>query len=136
MPLGRNKQNQPPTELNLVPMIDVLMSVLIFFIIISSTLALEEGVEVALPGSQDQTQQPQPNTPDPLLVKLTPQGILVNEQPTTEAQALQQVRAFLSQNRQAIAVLQSDPNVQYEQVVDLLAQMRLVGGDRVSLGLE
>jgi biopolymer transport protein ExbD len=122
-------------EVNLIPMLDVLMTVLTFFIIISMTLGVEQGVDVQLP-SNAKSQPQSATTPDPLIAKLAKQGITVSDRPLTKPQLVQQVKAYLAQNPKGIVVLQAAPEVAYEQVVELLGELKDLGGDRISLAIE
>jgi biopolymer transport protein ExbD len=128
----RNTRSLP--ELNLVPMLDVLMTVLTFFIVISMTLALEQGVEVQLP-RPDVSPSPQ-SLPDPLIVELTPQGLLLNRQLVDDRQTLQQVQAFLAANPGNTVALKVEPQMPYERVMRILADLKAIGGERVSLAIE
>lgn len=110
------------------------MTVLTFFIIISMTLNIEQGVEVQLPNN---TQAPSVQaTPKPLLAKLALQGLTIEDQPVTKQQAVEQIKAYLGQTPKGAVVLQASPDVPYEQVVALLGELRAVGGDRVLLAIE
>lgn len=133
----RNRQqgSQLP-EVNLVPMMDVLMTVLTFFIIISMLLTTEQGVQVQLPNNPDTATPPPSVLPDPLLVKLNAQGILLNDRPASREQLQQQMQVYLSTHTQGFVVLQADPEIPYEQVIQLLGEMKDIGGDRVSLAID
>lgn len=131
----RASKSQMP-EINLVPMMDVLMTVLTFFIIISMTLtAQQQSVNINLPSAN--TGANTVKTPDPLVVGLTNQGTLeVANNPVTDAQLSQQMQAYLQKNPNGAVVLQADKKLPYEQVVQVLGKMRDVGGDRVSLAID
>ncbi len=109
------------------------MTVLTFFIIISMTLNLEQGVDVKLPGNTQSAAQP---APEPLVAKLERQGLTVAEQSVTKQQAIEQIKAYLSQNPKGEVVLQAAPDVPYEQVVALLGELKAAGGERVLLAIE
>jgi biopolymer transport protein ExbD len=132
----KNRQPSPAPELNLVPMLDVLMTVLTFFIVISMTLTSDTSVNVALPGSANSA----PRTsiqPDPLIVQMNGQGqILVNNQPITEDQLGLYMQSYLAGNAAGVVVLQAAPQLPYEQVVQLLGNMKEIGGDRVSIAID
>lgn len=134
----RFKRQQRPgqlPEVNLVPMLDVLMVVLTFFIIVSMTLTTQQGLEVQLPSN---TNEPASETePEFVLVELSAEGeILFDDQPTTQEQLTGQVKAFLEANPKGFVVMQADEKLPYEQVVTLLGEMKQVGGERVSLAIE
>ena len=129
----RHRGNSLP-EVNLIPMMDVLMTVLTFFILISMTLSLEQGVEVQLPSKQ--VSAPQPVPPPPLIVKLDLQGISVNDRLIESAPLMLQVKAYLAKNPKGVVVLQAEPQMPYSKVVKLLTDLKATGGERVSLAIE
>lgn len=133
----RHQSSKMP-ELNLVPMLDVLMTVLTFFIIISMILTAEKGVNVALTGGKNQP-PPDPNDPlpDALVVEIDAQEkILVNKQPFNKALLNAEVKAYLEKYPKGAVLLQADRNLAYEKVVNLLDDLQAVGRDRVSLALD
>jgi len=123
-------------EINLVPMMDVLMTILTFFIIISMTLTVQQrSVNIDLPSTKVGANDLK--TPDPLIVGLTRQGTLaIANQPVTDAQLRLQMQAYLQTNPNGVVVLQADKKLPYEQVVQVLGKMRDIGGDRVSLAID
>jgi biopolymer transport protein ExbD len=130
------KNDAPPPELNLVPMLDVLMTVLTFFIVVSMTLTLQLGVEVELPNSAENAPPPT-DTPDPLIVQLDAQSeISINNQSVNKQEMDSQLQAYLDENPKGFVVLQAEPDMPYQEVVETLARMRKVGGKRVSLAIE
>jgi len=137
MRLKKSKGSNPLPEINLVPMLDVMMTVLTFFIIVSMTLAVDTTIEVPLPtNAASPSPSPPQKEPDPLVVEMTKQGLTVKDQPITPPQLAPQVKTYLAQNPKGIAVLRADPRVPYEQVVRVLGEMQSVGGDRVTLALD
>lgn len=121
-------------ELNLVPMMDVLMTILTFFIIVSMTLTSQQSVDVTLPSAN--TGVSEQNTPDPLVVGLNQQGqISLGTQSVTTEQLAQQMVAYLRSNPQGVVILKADSELAYQKVVKLLGTMRDIGGDRVSLAI-
>lgn len=134
MQLRKNRSSQLP-EINLVPMLDVLMTVLTFFIIVSMTLTLEKKVDIELPSNAPSA--PQPAQPAPMIVSLDSQGqLLIDGTPSEATQLPDQIESYLAQSEEGIVVLQADPLLPYEQVVQTLADMKEIGGGRVSLAIE
>jgi biopolymer transport protein ExbD len=123
-------------EVNLVPMLDVLMVVLTFFIIVSMTLTTQQGVEVELPSS-DASPSPNAEPPKVAIIKLDPQGqVQFDDKPTDTTALTAQVKAFLQANPKGNVVLQPSEKLPYEQVVTLLGALKQAGGERVSLAIE
>jgi biopolymer transport protein ExbD len=121
-------------EVDLIPMLNVMMGILAFFVMITMSLSIEQGIDIQLP--EEQNQAAATDRPDPLVVKLDNQEqILVNDQPATEAELIQQMEAYLANNPEGVIALQADLELMYEPVMQLLGTMREVGGDRVSLAI-
>jgi len=123
------------TEINLVPMMDVLMTILTFFIIVSMTLSSQQrALNVTLPGTDGEGASL--DAPDPLVVSLTVDGqIGVQSQVVDQTQLANAISTYLTQNQQGAVLLKADRQVSYEQLAKLLSQMQAVGGDRVSLAI-
>lgn len=132
---SQQKGSQMP-EVNLVPMMDVILTVLTFFIIISMTLTgQQQSVDITLPSVDAGASNTQ--VPDPLVVGLNPQSqVLLNNQPVSDAQLSQQMQTYLVQNPKGAVILKADRKLPYEQVIQVLGKMRNIGGDRVSLAID
>jgi len=136
MQFKRHSRGSQIPEVNLVPMLDVLMVVLTFFIIVSMTLTTQQGVEVQLPG-KDQPTSPDAAPPKVAIIKLDPKGqVQFDDQPSDTAALATEVQTFLKENPKGSIVLQPAAELPYEKVVTLLGDLKQVGGDRVSLAIE
>ncbi|MES1024194.1 biopolymer transporter ExbD [Gloeocapsa sp. BRSZ] len=134
----RNQQRRSSQipEVNLIPMMDVLMSVLTFFIITSMTLSGRRIANVSLPAVSNSVRE-QSSLLEPLTVGLNQRGeIIIDNQSITITALEPKIQLYLEQNPQALVILKADKKLQYKQVVQVLEKMRDVGGDRVSLAIE
>jgi biopolymer transport protein ExbD len=123
-------------EVNLIPMLNVMMGILAFFVMITMMLTNEQGVEVQLPAGEN-APPPEDAPPPVLVVELNAQGqFFVEEEPFEQQQLESQLRFFLRQDEEAFVVLQADETLPYERVLQTLAELKAIGGDRVSLGIE
>jgi len=123
-------------SIQLIPMLNVIMGVLAFFVMTSMLLTTQEGVNVQLPNNENTQTQP-PEKPTPLIVQLKSKGqLVIGNQSVSQEQLFEQIQTYLSQNPQGVVFLQADSQLPYEQVIQVLAEMRDVGGDRVSLAIE
>ncbi|WP_448571169.1 ExbD/TolR family protein [Trichothermofontia sp.] len=127
-------------QVNLVPMLDVLMTVLTFFIIIAMTLTGQQMINVKLPtNDRDRPLPAAPTAPsvEPLVVGLDADGqVILNNQKISNQDLAEHMRAYLAANPQGLVVLRADRDLTYAQVAALLRMMRAIGGDRVSLAFE
>lgn len=122
-------------EINLIPMMDVLMTILTFFIILSMTAQFDQqALNVNLP--QADTGVDSTRYTDPFIVGLDRQGqISLNHQPVNPQQLNQQMQAYLNQHPSGAVILKADYQLTYQQIVNVLGPMRDIGGDRVSLAV-
>jgi biopolymer transport protein ExbD len=138
MRLRRRHQSAPVTEVNLIPMMDVLLTVLTFFIIISMTLSTGQNIlNVNLPKTEAGTTSSDSKTPDPLIIGINPQGaVLIQNKPVDPSQLDTQLQAYFQKSPQGFVVLQADKTLAYEKITKVLGQLRAIGGDRVALAVD
>jgi biopolymer transport protein ExbD len=141
---SQHRSSQMP-ELNLVPMIDLIMTILTFFIVVAMTLTSGAGsVKVQLPTGQGNPTNTNEKLPTRQIIKIDAQGALylVNEAspqaevPSTLEQIEPQVAAYLQQNPQGIVLISADRQLSYDKVIQVLMRLKTVGGDRVSLAFQ
>jgi biopolymer transport protein ExbD len=136
-------RRRPPSRIptvDLVPMMDVLMTVLIFFVVVSMGLTGVQINGVVLPRSVDGTDpssaESERETP-PLAVGLTAQGALVLDGDPTDLSALAPaIQTYFAENPNGSILLKADRALPYDDIAALLIELRKVGGSRVSLAVE
>ncbi|MGI0492512.1 ExbD/TolR family protein [Alkalinema pantanalense CENA528] len=134
----RNHPSNQMPEVNLVPMMDVVMTILTFFIIVSMTLTKQQNaLNVTLPSANAPANPSANKGPDPMIVAIDAQGKLaVKDVVVSETDLSQQVQTFLASSPQAAVLLKADRKVSYEQLAKVLGTLQKVGGERVSLAIE
>jgi biopolymer transport protein ExbD len=132
----RHKGSQLP-EINLVPMMDVLMTILTFFIIISMSLTGQQLLGINLPQSTAKPGKAEETPKQKLVVGLSDKGqAFIGKQNITQDALAKQVGDFLTQNPEGVVMLKADRRLNFKEVADLLKTLRDIGGDRVLLGIE
>jgi biopolymer transport protein ExbD len=130
----RFKQRSPRLpDINLIPLIDVLMTVLTFFILVTMILGEERQVALTLPKpGQSAPAKPVPS----LIVQLDDRGdILVNGRTMAEPQLMLALETYLADSPKGAVLLNPHPDLPYDQVIQTLAKIQELAGDRVSLAL-
>lgn len=131
---ARRSQDQLP-EINLVPMMDVLMTVLTFFILVSMTLTGTQTPNVQLPKSKTGAVATVPT--DPLLVGLDKnKQVLLSEKPVDRAALTQAVAEYFAKRPDGMVVLKADRALPFRSIEEVLELLKDVGGDRVGLSFE
>ena len=132
---GRSNDELP--EINLVPMMDVLMTVLTFFIVVSMTLTGQQIASVTLPQTDGAGTEAKPETQSSLVIGLNPEAeIVLDNQPIDTNQLAAAMQAFYAEHPQGVVLLKADRSLDYSKVVQLLKTMRDIGGNRVSLAID
>jgi biopolymer transport protein ExbD len=119
-------------------MMDVLLTVLTFFIIISMTLSTGQNIlNVNLPKTEAGATSSNAKTPDPLMLGINLKGeVMLQNKPVDPAQLDAQLQAYFQKSPQGFVVLQADKTLAYEKVTKVLGQVRAIGGDRVALAVD
>ncbi|MGD1898179.1 MAG: ExbD/TolR family protein [Phormidesmis sp.] len=138
----RTRRRRPSRipEVNLVPMMDVLMTVLIFFVVISMGLTGVQINGVTLPRSVDSASEntlEKDEDSEPLTIGLTTNKALILEGEETDlAELAPVVKAYFAENPDGSLMLKADRNLPYDDIAQLLSELREIGGRRVSLAVE
>ena len=120
--IGRRKQLEEP-EIIVIPMIDVMMFLLFFFMVASLAMAVQNGLPVNLPkastGKDERSQT--------LTITLLPDGkIYLNMAPITIDQLYGKLTSLGVTNKNLITI-NSDDHVPYGSVVSVMDEARRAG---------
>lgn len=134
----QRRQGQMPS-VNLVPMLDVLMTVLTFFIIISMSLTGQQILNVTLPGLEAKTaaKLAQSSPTEEFVVGLDKEGeLIVNNQSISDEELEIKLLEFLTVNPQGQVVLKAEQSLDFRKISSVLKKLGKFGGSRVSLAVE
>lgn len=121
---------------DLIPMLNVMLGILAFFVSVAMGLTVSRGVDVQLP-DEDTPPPLEEDTPPPLILTLDAQGrFLIEERSLSRTATISQVERYLDANDMGAVVLTATPQTPYEEVVQTIGELREIGGDRVSLAIE
>lgn len=124
------QDSDPPLQVNIIPMIDVVFAILTFFILSTLFLTRSEGLPVNLPKAATAKTQQQTR----IAITIDAQGKLaLNKQSVQLEQIEPGVRALVSQNQQAVVVINADGEVNHEQVVAVMDQVRKIEGVKMAI---
>lgn len=129
------KVNIEPDDLDvrieIIPLIDIIFCILVFFLLGAVSTAKTEGLNVDLP----QASSAQTQFGDTLLVEVDVLGqIIIQNTVVSKDQLSQLLAAYVAQKPQGVVVFQADKRLNYETVIGLFDLLRKVGGTRVALG--
>ncbi|MBI2307868.1 MAG: biopolymer transporter ExbD [Rhodocyclales bacterium] len=135
MDFRRGRSREEP-EINLIPMIDVLL-VIIIFLMLTTTYAKFSGLEINLPTADAAKQPEQPNE---VSVAVTATGqVLVNKVPLTTpdvAAIADALRRAAGSQKEPIIVINADAKAAHQSVVDVMQAAQSAGYPHISFATQ
>lgn len=115
--LGEPESDRPIGEINVTPLVDVMLVLLIIFMIAAPML--HQGIEVALPEAEAQTLPLR--TEDPLIVSVNRDGIVyLRDTPVHPSQLVERLLPLIEARGDDSVFLKADDQVPYGQVITVL----------------
>lgn len=131
MNFNRGRGREEP-EINLIPLIDVLL-VVIIFLMLTTTYARFAGLEINLPTADAQEQKEAPNE---IEVAVTATGqVVVNEQPlkSSEVRFISEALTQAAGGRpDPVVIISADAKATHQSVVDVMQAAQVAGYPRIS----
>ncbi|HEY2621986.1 ExbD/TolR family protein [Dyella sp. Tek66A03] len=115
----------PMADINVTPLVDVMLVLLIIFMITAPMLT--HKVKIDLPQPNPNVVQPE-NPPDPIRLKIDQSGALYwNDTPVDELGLKAQIAVIASQSNQPELQINADDGVAYEHVARVLSDAKSYG---------
>ena len=129
---GGRARHRPMSEINVTPLVDVMLVLLVIFMVTAPLLTV--GVPVDLP----QTQAPAINEPkEPLVITLNREGVIYVQETTIETDALvPKLQAITGANPDAVIYVRGDKQLNYGRVLEVMSLVSTAGFRKVSLVAE
>jgi len=130
--LERTQGSQPMSDINVTPLVDVMLVLVVIFIITAPLLA--SSIRLDLPS----TEAAKPGDPPKFVtVSLDKAGqAFFNDQPVTAAQLSEQLAQAARQNPDTEVQLRSDRSVPYGRVVEVMGAAQSAGLNRIGFVAE
>ncbi len=125
---GESSDDGVVAEINVTPLTDVFLVLLIIFMVTSSVVA-NQSKNIDLPGAEVSDL-----TPEGVTVTVEPNGqMLVNDVPTSNAELFGALEAALSDSREKLVILRGDKKVLLGQAVNILDTAQQAGATGIAL---
>jgi len=121
------------SEINVTPMIDVLLVLLIIFMVISPSLSV--GLDSQIPQSSSEVIRPNPERIDESIV-ISMKGdlsIQINQEPIPVHELQDRLHEILKSRTDRSVFLQADSDLPFEAVAVTIDGARSAGADRIGL---
>lgn len=121
------------SSINIIPMIDVIFFLLVFFMLFTTFRTTPEGIEMQLPKAVTATEQKSEN----FIVNIDSDGNYYYENQSLELkQIISEAEIINNEKENLTIVISADKNTRYENVVSLMDGMRKVGITRLALAAD
>ena len=135
MNFQRGRDRDEP-EINLIPMIDVLL-VIIIFLMLTTTYVKFSGLEINLPTADASKQAEQPNEID---VAVTASGqVLINKSPLTAADVktiAEALQRAAGSRPDPVIIINADAKATHQSVVDIMQAAQTAGYPHISFATQ
>jgi len=129
--LAREENSDIIAEINITPLTDIFLVLLIIFMITSSAI-VESGGKVNLPSAVKTQSEPRGTT-----VTITPRHeIYVNQKKVTEASLENSLREVLNTSPDKIVILRGDREVLLGEAVRVLSIVKKAGASEIAIAAE
>ncbi len=123
-------------DINVTPMVDVMLVLLIIFMVI--TPMLQKGVSVEMAKSRNPQKMPDAEKEDAILVAITRDGTVYLQVPgrvekLKPEDLTRKVKDMLTNKVSKVVYVKSDARAKYKAVVDVVDNVRSVGVDQMGL---
>ncbi len=123
-------ETQALSDINVTPLVDVMLVLLVIFMVTAPLL--QQGIDVQLPKSVAQNLPQQPE--DPLILSITKSQVYyLNETPVPRQQLSERLKIILRNRRSKAIYLKADRNLPYGTVVETMDILNRLGVE--SLGM-
>ncbi len=132
MAISRGAETRITSEINVTPMADVMLVLLIIFMI--TVPLLQEGIFVNKPRARNAQEEPLVDDEDATMVTVTRLGdIYINRIPVGPNQIVERIVERVALKPELPLFIKADVAVLYGTVVDLVAKAREAGVEQIGL---
>ena len=129
---GRGGRYRPMADINVTPLVDVMLVLLVVFMVTAPLLTV--GVPVELP----QTKAPPINEPkEPLTITLNKEGTVFIQETSVAVDAMvPKLQSITGSNPDAVIYVRGDKEINYGRVLEVMSLISAAGFHKVSLVAE
>ena len=127
------RKEPPKARIEIIPMIDVIFFLLVFFMISTLSMTINRGLPVNLPTAASSQKDLREN----LSLTLMQDGtIFLNKEPISLQDLGHRVKIALAAEPELMVILNADGEVRHQSVVEAMDELRLAGVARLAIAVK
>ena len=129
----RQKRQRRQPEINLTPMIDVVLQLIIFFIVTTTFISIESGAKVNLP-SADFSKIEEAKT---ITVTITENNMIYVNGALVDGKELPSALVVAMRNEpEATVIIEADKNVLHGKVISIMDILKKAGAEKIAIATQ
>ncbi|MBX7146240.1 MAG: protein TolR [Alphaproteobacteria bacterium] len=126
---GKSRGSGPISDINVTPLVDVMLVLLIIFMVTAPLLTV--GVPVDLPQSKAQVIS---QADEPLVISINKDGVVYLQETETNLEGLvARLQAITNNNKESKIYVRGDKDIAYGRIVEVMGAVTLAGFTHVAL---
>ena len=128
-----SRQESAKARIEIIPMIDVIFFLLVFFMVSTLSMTINRGLPVNLPTAATSQKEMRDN----VSLTVTQDGkMFLNKEPVTLQDMGSRVKLALAADPQRVVVINADGQVLHSTVVDILDELRQAGVSGLAIAVK
>ena len=118
-------------DIKILPMIDVIFFLLVFFMLFTTFKTTPSGLEINLPKAKNVEQQQEDKT---VKINIASNGkIFMNSNLITKNELQENIASSVKKSADTVFIIKADEKVEYKNVINVMDLVRQAGGYRLTL---
>ena len=127
------RQRVEKARIEIIPMIDIIFFLLVFFMVSTLSMTINHGLPVNLPKAASSQQ----DLRETFNVTVMQDGTLfLNKEPTTLTELGQQVKTGLEKDPELVVIINADDQALHGAIVSVMDEVRLAGVSRLAIAVQ
>jgi biopolymer transport protein ExbD len=127
------RQRLEKERIEIIPMIDIIFFLLVFFMVSTLSMTINHGLPVNLPKAASSQQ----DLRETFNVTVMQDGtVFLNKEPTTLTELGQQVKTGLEKDPELVVIINADDQALHGAIVSVMDEVRLAGVSRLAIAVQ